>query len=536
MTDRKALITLEPPVMLKLVSFILFSQFIISCASNHRKTTTELRAFVKESQFEEAIALLKESSMAKDEKSKLLFHIELALLEHYRGNYLGSVESLNAAKIVADDLYTKKVSASVASSVTNDNANMYYGEKYEHSLIYFYLSLNYFLQSELELDEAKRKTLLLKARSEVLAWDSYITEMKQKRVGSALFKEDLLSKTFGAFIHEAQGNFKDDQIALQLYTDAEDVFFKNYNLFPTFNAQHEKFRENFSKLHKISLSEVERNFVKPTAHHPAFKEFLHSKILYLTKKIRPQELKAQVAKLKPSPEMMKKLHTPAGNVTFLVQDGLIAEKIAKKIEIPFVWNSTQYQAAGMIGVTKSITFELPTVEASPRLELARLEAINVDGTVAGTSPLSVIAPLGELASQAINEHSTAIAAKTAARITGKYVAAILATSAAYRSNKDKNPGFALMVATLGHAAAIAAINESEKADLRYWGTLPSSIRMGNLSLPMGTYKFRAVFGQVGATEYRVIDLGEQTVSKNGLRFVMNGQNTNLKVRGIANLP
>ena len=518
----------------KLVSLLTSAVILSSCASNHRKTSAQIRQMVMANQHAEAIALLKESSLATDKNSQLLYFIELGLLEHYRGNYPASIEALNSAKSISDELYTTRISGKLKTILSNDNADFFYGEKYEASLIYFYLSLNHYMQAELELDPAKKKALLMQARSEVLGWDSFLTEIKNERLGKAFFKEDLLAKTFGAFIHEAQGSNQDDQIALQLYKDAGDVFFKNYNLFPTFNGSFKSFRENFSNLHKLPLKEVEGKYVLATEHNSAFQEFLTMKILLLTKKIKPQDLKTQVAKLKPSEAVLQKLKTGSGNVTFLVQDGLIVEKIAQKYEFPIQWSANHASFAFMMGMGSKISFELPAVSSSPSLEQARLQALNIDGTVASEAPLSVIAPLGDLAEQAINEHSSAIAAKTAARVAGKHIAALVATSAAYQMNKQKNPGIALMVATLGHAAAIAAINESEKADLRFWGTLPSNIRMGNLSLPVGTYKFRAVFGVEGATEYRVIELGEQAVGKGTLKFVMNNKHLKYRARNLAN--
>lgn len=481
---------------------------------------------------DEAIAALNESPLAKDEKSKLLYKVELGLLEHYKGNYLQSTKYLSEAKALLDDLYTTRASGKISSALGNDNSDFYYGEKYEASLVYFYLALNQYMQANLETDPTKKKEALLSARSEILAWDSFLTEIKNERLGKALFKEDLLAKTFGALIHEAQQTVNDDQIALQLYKDASDVYFKNYNLFPTFNAHFKMFRENYENLPKISPKEVEGKYVLATKHSPALKEFLTMKILVLTKKIRPQDFKNQVSKLAPSNELLKRVNQAQGNVTFLVQDGMITEKYPKKYEIPI----NLIGRAGIayaFGTGNRIEYELPHMMPSPDLEVSRLEALDAAGNIVATSSLSVIAPLGELAEQAINEHSTSIAAKTGARVVGKHIAALVATNVSYNVAKDRNPTLALLVATAGHATAIAAINQSEKADVRYWSTLPSNIRMGSMSLADGTYRFRAVFGEAGAIEYRTIELGEQTVSKGNLKFVMNNKNLKYKANMLA---
>ncbi|MFL5783816.1 MAG: hypothetical protein ACJ76H_04340, partial [Bacteriovoracaceae bacterium] len=195
--------------------------FLFACATGHQQTAEKLRKFVAEKKFTEAIEFLKDSPLAEDQKSQLLFWNELGLLEHYRGNYHASNEYLAKAKDLIDELYTTRISGKVSSILVNDNADLYYGEKYEASLVYFYRALNYYLVAMAEPELMKRRELLSLARAEVVGWDSFLTEIKNERMGKALFKDDLLAKTFGALIHESQGNHQDDQIALQLYKDAQ---------------------------------------------------------------------------------------------------------------------------------------------------------------------------------------------------------------------------------------------------------------------------------------------------------------------------
>jgi hypothetical protein len=511
---------------------VLILLFFISCASSYKETSGKIRQLVTENKHQEAIELLQKSSLKDEANSRLLYIIELGLLEHYRGNYDASITHLSEAREILDALYTTRVSNKLKAFVTSDSADLFYGEKYEASLIHFYLALNHYMKADQEVDQTKRRISLEQARADILAWDSFLTEMKNERLGQALFKEDLLAKTFGALVHESQGNAKDDQIALQLYKDAHVVLFRNYNLFPTFNESYEVFKENFEKLPGLSEQEVAGKYVLATKHSPALKDFLNTKILYLTKKVNPQDLKTQIASLKPSKEILDQLQRPTSQITFLIQDGLITEKMAKKYEIPLQLGVYSTFALGL-GVAPLITYELPYTEPSSTLELARLQAIDKDGVLKGEAPLSVIAPLGELAQQAINEHSRAVAVKTGARLVTKHIAAIAAAQITYQSIAKENPSIAWLTATLGHSAAIAAINESEKADVRFWSTLPSNIRMGNLSLSEGTYRFRAVFGDPQASDYRVLELGEQVVRKGSLKFVLHNRSQSSVSRSVA---
>jgi hypothetical protein len=493
---------------MNLAIYLVLFALLFSCASGHQQTSAKLRLLVQSKQYDEAITFIKESSLATDKKSALLFQTELGLIQHYKGDYQASIQSLTEAKNILDTLFTTKASGKLASFMSNDNADYYYSEKYEASLVFFYLALNHFQLGQLE-----------KARAEILAWDSFITEMKNDRAGKIHFKDDLLAKTFGAFIHEYQNTTQDDQVALQLYKDASDVFFKNYNLYPTFNKSFKDFRSNFSLFPKLQKQEVEGKYVFATDHTSTFQEFLTLKILQLTKKVRPSDFQAQVQKLRLSKEILARVSDKMGQLTFLVQDGLIVQKEAKKYEFPMVWGAYGPAAIAM-GTSATIQFELSEVKSLPQLELAKLKAFNEKNELVREVPLSVIAPLDDMAEQAINEHSAAIAGKTAARVAAKHIAAFLSAQAVIRSAKNSDAaGISLLFGTLGHAAAIAAINESEKADVRFWSTLPSNIRMGQLSLPQGSYRIQATFGQEGSPFYKVVELGSQKIEKGSVKLV-----------------
>jgi hypothetical protein len=365
--------------------------------------------------------------------------------------------------------------------------------------------------SLLEKDQEKKKQYLEKARSEVIAWDSFLSEMKDERMGKALFKEDLLSKIFGALIHEAQDKASDRQIALQLYKDAKTIFFRNYNLYPSYNEVYMEFRNNFSLLPNMNQEEIEGKYVLKTAHSKAIEEFLNYKIQVLSRNTKD---------------------SISGNISFMVMDGLIAAKEARKFEIPMAWGAHQSMAFSM-GMGSYITYELPMISEIEKLSPSWLEAIGPDGSVLYKAPLNVIAPLSELAEQAINEHAASIAAKTAARVASKHIAAIVSSAVTYETARSRNDGLMMLLASAGHAAAVASINQSERADTRFWSTLPSSIRLGHFSIPKGTYRFRAIFLSEVEGHYRMMELGQHEVSNEIQNLVLNNQATHNTVQEVA---
>lgn len=78
--------------------------------------------------------------------------------------------------------------------------------------------------------------------------------------------------------------------------------------------------------------------------------------------------------------------------------------------------------------------------------------------------------------------------------------------------QDKGRGaFAGTVASVSYFAAAKGILASEKADLRYWSTLPSNIHMANLKLKKGDYTVKySTVGQKGKVSEK--DLGNISVT------------------------
>jgi hypothetical protein len=85
------------------------------------------------------------------------------ILAHYAGDYDSSSASLQEAADLADDRYTKRISRTALSLVTNDKALPYEPAGTERLLIHYYAALNYLRQENAEgaAVEARRLSALL---------------------------------------------------------------------------------------------------------------------------------------------------------------------------------------------------------------------------------------------------------------------------------------------------------------------------------------------------------------------------------------
>ena len=491
------------------MKYLLLFVITISCATQEKHDLYHLTS--KKKSLEELLKHIHTEPTYKEKKSRLLYYLNLARIHHIHQQYHGSNQALIQAKALMQELYTQSLSKKAQTLILNDQYDIYYGKKYEHSLIYFYLSLNHFLlwhrgeiypwfewkdkklikRSGKVLSIKERKNSLMAARAELLDWDSFLKEWRIQENN-----DDMLAKTYGALVHEAVETRNDLQIALQLYKDARNLLKNHYKNYPSFHQQEKKNLDSFLK----------------------------EKILSLTKKIRPHRIKREARTLDIDNKALKKIPSK-NNVTFILQSGQIPLKksethyysLEKAINRPgvsgavaqlgasiltlfaseqlgllpppqnyspqAVYANLNLTAASITGI--AISFELPKIVPSKKASYAL--AISQKGKELFKKNIPLVNPLGDIAAQAVARTSLARYGRVGLRLASKYAALIAST---YTVFKKSDHYLARQAALLSFAAGSHLIGKSEKADLRYWSTLPQDIRILNLYLPPGNYKWK----------------------------------------------
>ncbi len=516
-------------------SLLLIVFVLVSCSSGGFKEREGARTFFKQGKYTEALAELQKSSEYQEPRTKLLLALEQGLIFHTEGKYPESIKAFDDAKQISKELFTVSVSKKAETTFLSEAMDNYYGEAYELSLIHFYLALNHYLVYQQNPDSKEARTSLFAARAEILQWDSLLNTMKGERMGQTVFKNDLLAKVFGAMIHEALDTRADDQIALQLYKDAQEVLFKNYNAYKTFNLSFSAFKKDYSKFPTMPLDEVKKNYVAETAYYRNLKNFLDSKILSFTKALRPGEFNQMAKQIGASETVIKAVEQRKGknNVGVIIQNGMIPFKVPERyyfglgkgaqdgegakavaavgasvvtmfaaeklglLPAPNNWNPSS--AAIGLQVTAfavdqvAISFELPKIESQASSGDLVLEVYDAKGIKLKEEPLYLINPLGDIAEEAVAEHAAWLYGRLGVRLAGKHLAAIASSYVTYKTlggGSDQGDFFARNAAVLQYVGLSKAIEQTEKADTRYWSTLPQDIRLGDLNLPKGTYTFK----------------------------------------------
>ncbi len=515
-------------MMKKILGLFLLSTLLLSCSSGQREKRQELRKLYSEKEFVKALKLLEGTAMGKDETLSLLVKMERANIKWTENNYYQANLGFNDAIDLSRKLYTEKFSQLATSGASNDNYKDFYGEKFERSMLYFYASLcsinlsqrgqreSYVLRTGedrnvvenlipeylLKADEVRLEKL--SSRAQILAWDSFLSNIKNDNFGKNVYKNDLLAKVYGGFVHEAMSTNQDDQIALQLYKDAKEVLYKNFNIYRTFNAKAKDFASDYKKLAELNAIEL-KTYVEPTQWSTSLNNFLDEKIKKLSKK----EKKA--------------------NFKFVLQEGLIAEKVPVMVDVSlkgamnssddsgvkksiqtfgatvlaafaaqklglvsshqsFSNNYLGMQVAGLAVSEAGIAFEIPKVVEKPVTEQYSLVIKNENGNVLFTKPLVLVSPLSDIAYESVKEEAIRRYTKTGVRVAMKHLTAIVGAYTTYKMMKgEENDFLARAAAIASYVGASKLISASEKADTRYWSTLPHTIQVIEADLPVGKY-------------------------------------------------
>jgi hypothetical protein len=494
--------------MKNLSTLLILSSLVVfaSCAGN-QKEILQYRELVSKRDYKAALDLVKSDALYKDEQSKLLKYLEVGSLHLYSGDYYQALKNLDVAKDISDKLFTVSLSKKTAGILMNSSVDNYSGEKYERSLIRYYLILAHYNLyekgiyesyqevtkdekgkvsatkdiAEVKLDDSKKRFHLTAAKAVLIEWNSILEDLKKTYAGEVTYKDDLLAKFVGAILHEKADTSADRQIALNLYKESKNTMLKYYNSYQSFNTKYTDFNKDYSKLPEMKPELVLNQYVAST---PLAK--------YATSY---------------SDEQIKNFSSKDRDNVFLVwHEGFISGKEIKKYEFPVGLEKatiTVGTAADFITFSKhvlvivdqvipKIQFEMPTIPYRANNEDFKL-IVKKAGNVVTEKPGVLVDPLSEMAHYTIDSKAISDLAIVGTRVAAKHLAALGGAYLTYTQTKAKlGDGMALLAGTAAYNLASKGIAETEKADLRSWMTLPNQVRMNSFKLSPGDYEFYAV--------------------------------------------
>ena len=121
--------------------------WLISCSS--MLTSVEqynlVDKIVAQENYTQAVSAFEKSKKQYfSEKDRVLYWIDLALLNHYAQDDSNAIMNFHLADNAIEELYTKSISKGISSMLLNDNALDYSGEDYENLYINVFKALSYY--------------------------------------------------------------------------------------------------------------------------------------------------------------------------------------------------------------------------------------------------------------------------------------------------------------------------------------------------------------------------------------------------------
>ncbi len=191
---------------------------LVSCTGMKTSFYPKVEKNLWSGNYSQASSTLKKSKKAFGKKNAVLFHLEAGLLDHYAGNFKQSNKHLLTAEKEMQRLYTKSITTSLASMITNDNELLYEGENFEKVMVNLFLSLNFLQMGDLE-------SALVEARKV----DVKLNEFSREYQGKNVYKEDAFVRYLMGTLYEAEGELNDAYISYIKAYKAFELYEKQFN-------------------------------------------------------------------------------------------------------------------------------------------------------------------------------------------------------------------------------------------------------------------------------------------------------------------
>ena len=503
--------------MMKIKKILPALLFVLSGCSSDADLRKEMLANVRNGRFDVAAETVFDKDYMSSKSDRFIREAERGSLHYMQGHYYQALKHFDRAADIAKQLFTVSVSKTTGAQIFGDSMTDYPGERYEQSLIRFYQSLCHYMLYQQgfyeEIDEKtpkkslsadERRKHLYAARATIVEWDSFLTDMAHSNAGKAVFKQDMAAKIWGGIVHRAIGTSNDKQIADKLFKQVPLYLTRNYAMYPAYNVNWIPYVREYRDLPRKSAAELAATYLKSTNY----------------------------------PKDLRDLSQRAGNdqnTTIVLKTGLVGERFGSDPKFKLdpavlaiaaaVSRADMNVMLGMFLANGLITVPIPNIEC-PQVDSEYNFVIkDPSGKVFTRGKMALINPVSEIACQEYIERYPALVNKKLARMGTKYALAVVGAYAAQKAardfgNKEFGDGwgdlFALGAGAGTLAAEHAAIQASEKPDLRYWSLLPDAIWLQTLSLPAGKYTVEIQNGDITVytDQFTVKDDGNTVVDIN----------------------
>lgn len=498
---------------------LLLLWLLTSCASSPPQDV--IRQNVSSGKYEAALNTLEQSDLKKIDRHQFLYLLEKGQIYFTKGEEKLALDTWQNARELLKGFYKKTAKDKIQTSFSNNNYQVFQGEVFEQHQLFFHISLAYLRLAQKIITEPRERIQYLSfAKAALLDWDSFIKGLERNGV-KKFYKESFLARFYAAHIHEMMKSSEDYQIAYQLMKDAKSLKEKmnSAGSLPIVGDINELIGEALIRLSQKSgrrseTAKWEREFqIKRSSVDMNPVIVLLNTGLIAQKKPDHIPFSLNYALNNPTSDVKGNLLGIGLGVMNSFSMNVLRLGYTGHHSHQYGYIGFQYDLAG----SSAIIFEMPVRENLRPSEGVNSAAIEFKNETSPEDSVSTMASnlisLSNLSRISLAKDFNELYFKTGLRVAMKYLAAIIGSYQVYRSfmNQNHNPqnqsspmaGFA---ASTSFALSAAAIRAGERADVRYWSTLPDKIFSSLTSLNDGDYTVNYSGVKIGEIHRKSQDL------------------------------
>lgn len=475
-----------------------------ACGTTDSARLKESRNFYLQDDFAHAEASLYTPEVFKYSQNRLEHFYLLSSVAMSQGEYEKAIYFLNRAREVANAV---RSSSGMFEWFSTD----YRSNPVEYSYIHSMLVMAYSLLAEAgstppwstpQIKDDKGNTLVdaqmhsahsfngrevaelrQKARAELLAWDTFLENLKRTYPSQDFYKEDLWARILASYIHGVSNDNNEKRTAELLADDSRKIFTREFSQYPSSKASGESTSKLIEKLKNRyqNKKELDTLVVLEAGVMPKYKiRRFHLGLSTLFKNIQDPHLRSMMEQVG-----IQVLLTAAPEFGLVLFSGGIAGAVTPSDEDDEFEGPPRFFSDA---VDRSFGFEIkfPTLAFPPpdtRVKLTLLKP----GKTAADFILPILSPLQEILATELKQREQKEMFERAVRIGTQYLAILIPAIQAYRAADREGNVFKKLAVLGGYFFAKKVIDNANSPDLRSWSYLPQFIAGDMISLPAGEY-------------------------------------------------
>ena len=171
---------------------------------SHYANMSGIQQAAQNGQYERAKEFVEMNSELQKERNRLLYELELGVINHLNGDYRESNQWLEKAAERMEELDVISLSGLAADWVFSEKFHPYRGEDYERVLVHYYMALNYLMMGQLQ-----------EALVECRRFNTLLQRFNDRYENKNVYKSDAFMLYLSGLIYDAMGELNDAFIDYQ---------------------------------------------------------------------------------------------------------------------------------------------------------------------------------------------------------------------------------------------------------------------------------------------------------------------------------